>query len=84
METNRFFSRYLINNVLPINEGLIRNGLIIENYIITNVSTVAGTAHDLIILKTTIDAFVGYFRITTLIKTIVGALKKSSVIFTDS
>ena len=84
METNRSLSRYLISNVLPISEGLIRNGLIIENYIIINVSIAAGAAHDLIISKTMIDASVGYSRIITLIKTIVGALEKSSVIFTDS
>ena len=83
METNRFLSRYLINNVLPISERFIRNGLIIENYIIVNISIVAGVAHDLIISRTTIDAFVGYFRIITLIKTVVGALKKSSVISAD-
>ena len=84
MEINRFFSRYLISNVLSISEKPIRNGLIIENYIIINVSITAEAAHDLIILKTTIDAFISYSRITTLIKTIVGALEKSSVIFADS
>ena len=83
MKTNRFFSRYLINNVSPISEGPIRNELIIENYIIINVSIVAGAAHDLIISETTIDASVDYSRITTLIKTIVGALERSSVISTD-
>ena len=84
METNRSLSRYLISNVLPINEKFIRNGLIIENYIIINVSIVVGAAHDLIISGTTINASVNYFRITTLIKTIVGALEKNSVISTDS
>ena len=84
MKTNRSLSRYLINNVLSIGERLIRSGLIIENYIIINVSIAAGAAHDLIILKTIIDAFVNYFRIITLIKIIVGALGKSSVISTDS
>ena len=84
METNRSLSRYLISKVLPISERFIRNGLIIENYIIINVSIIVGAAHDLIISKTTIDAFVDCFRITTLIETIVGALKKNSVISTDS
>ena len=84
METNRFLSRYSINNVLPIGERLIRSGLIIENYIIINVSIAAGAAHDLIISGTTIDASVGYSRIITLIETIVGASGRSSVISTDS
>ena len=84
MKTNRSLSRYLTNNVSLIGEGLIRSGLIIENYIVINVSIVAEAAHDLIISKTTIDASVGYFRITALIETVVGALGKSSVIFTDS
>ena len=83
METDYFFSRYLINNVLSINERSIRSELIIENYIIINVSIVAGAAHDLIISGTTINAFVGYSRITTLIKIIAGALGRNSVIFAD-
>ena len=83
METNRFLSRYLISNILPISERFIRSGLIIENYVIVDVSITAGAAHDLIISGTTINAFVSYFRIITLMKTIVGALKRSSVIFTD-
>ena len=84
MEINRFLSRYSINNVLSISEGLIRSGLIIENNIIINVSIVAGAAHDLIISGTTIDASVSYFRITALIETVAGASGRSSVIFTDS
>ena len=83
IETDRFLSRYLINNVLSISEGPIRSGLIIENYIIINVSIVIEAAHDLIISGTTIDASVSYFRITALIKIIVGVLEKSNVIFTD-
>ena len=83
MEIDRSFSRYLISNISPISEGFIRSGLIIENYIIINVSIAAGAAYDLIISGTTIDASVGYFRIITLIKTVVGALEKNSVISAD-
>ena len=70
IKTNRFFSRYLIRNVLPISEKLIRSGLIIENYIIINVSIIAETAYHLIISGTTIKASVSYFRIITLKETI--------------
>ena len=70
IEINRFFPRYSIRNVLPISEVLIRSGLIIENYIIFNVLIAAGAAHDLIISKTTINAFVSYSRITALRKII--------------